>query len=191
MVYNRHVGHAEVLHSSCSILLCSTQANAQDKMRLSVVLQEIETLEQDVSADGPLHKLATAAPGFSTAMNLIRTLAERCKAFRSSFTALAASPAAVPASEPSRQAQAASGSFSDELELVIESALLWTQERAQAGGEPGAIRGRSQPQVCACLQSPKRICLQDSPNACTIHRTACSEPPEVKIASQLNDCALL
>ena len=94
---------------------------------MHVLQQELTDAKQAVEPGGALHKLVGSAPGFSTAHRALLTLVDHCAAIKSRLTAPAAVAAAVPSPEASRTAQAASNSFSQQLELVIESLLLWAQ----------------------------------------------------------------
>ncbi len=94
---------------------------------MHVMRQELVGIRQDLEPSGALHKLISSAPGFSTAHHRLCSLDDQCAAFVKQITAPDALQGPVPDEASSRKAQAASDSFSAQLEAVIQSVLLWAQ----------------------------------------------------------------
>ena len=106
-------------------------------------LQDLVAIQSDLRPEGTLHRLKDSAPGFSKAQHLLDTLVEQNAGFKASMMPPAATSAASGPAEPSNQLLAASSAgsgaaqsrsqaaaaatFSQQLELVIESVLLWAQ----------------------------------------------------------------
>ncbi|KAK9833665.1 hypothetical protein WJX74_002204 [Apatococcus lobatus] len=101
---------------------------------LLAVSQDLISIQSDLEPQGALYRLRDSAPGFSKLQHMLESLTEQNAEFRarlvppaaSSVASVAARSAAIGTGNASEDGAAAS-TFSQQLEQVIKSVLLWAQ----------------------------------------------------------------
>lgn len=138
-------------------------------------MQDLTQIKADLEPRGALHSLRDSAPGFSKANAMLDALVQQNAAFQTNMVPAVAPPAAsVTAQLQPHDEAAAATSFSQQLELAIESMLLWAQAlhrlaaASQEAVDEDEISGEPSQKD---HMLPDLLCLTDSCNTATSQST--------------------